>query len=55
MNWNKCIRNKCKACKGYTKCFKKENESGCEPLKITQKSSINQKHGKDVGRHILLH
>lgn len=55
MNWNKCIRNKCKDCKEYTKCFKKENEGGCERLKIMQKSSINQRHGKDVGKHILLH
>lgn len=54
MNWNKCIRNKCKECKGYTKCFDKE-ESRCKSLKGMQKSFINQKHGKDVEKHILQH
>ena len=54
MNLNKCIRNKCKECGRYTKCFDRE-ESRCKPLKNMQRSSINQKHGKDVERHILQH
>lgn len=55
MNWNKCIRNKCKGCKLYSKCFKENNESRCKQLKNMQKSFTNQSNGKIVGKHLLQH
>lgn len=53
MNWNKCMKRKCKDCKLYSKCFKEDSESGCKQSENMQKSFTNQISGKTVEQHLL--
>ena len=55
MNWNKCMKKKCKDCKLFSKCFKEDSESGCKQSKNMQKSFTNQMRGKTVEQHLLQH